>query len=243
VLKVYKFQICLFNPPLGDFQKWTQYPWFSKLWLKSYTHSSFIYLWSCLFHLVQMHISYSSCAKAKTNVLPWVSQWLVLDWKGNGVFGKGKAFTTTLSVSFILCPNHQLSLISFYKGGEMIWPLKFLRFWRLMPKGERLIDPKQKDRTTNQILKNVFKRGRNYSNYKNPQRRTSSRWAFISPKEKHLKYGEDFQKLENAFWNHILIPLANSKRISKVFSKDLQKLAEGANVVWNVKSIKSNIYA
>jgi hypothetical protein len=23
----------------------------------------------CLFHLVQMHISYSSCAKAKTNVL------------------------------------------------------------------------------------------------------------------------------------------------------------------------------
>jgi hypothetical protein len=29
--------------------------------------------------LVQMHISYSSCAKAKTNVLPSVFSYLVLD--------------------------------------------------------------------------------------------------------------------------------------------------------------------
>jgi hypothetical protein len=46
----------------------------------------------------------SYCAKAKTNVLPLVSPWLVLDWKGNDVFGKGKTSTTTLSVSFTLCP-------------------------------------------------------------------------------------------------------------------------------------------
>jgi Na+/melibiose symporter-like transporter len=43
------------------------------------------YLWSYLFLLVQMRISYSSCAKAKTNVLPRVFLCLVLDWKGNGV--------------------------------------------------------------------------------------------------------------------------------------------------------------
>jgi hypothetical protein len=62
-----------------------------------------------------MHVSYSSCAKAKTNVLPSVFLSLVLDLKGNGVLGKGKASTTTLSVSFILCPTHELSFISFYK--------------------------------------------------------------------------------------------------------------------------------
>jgi hypothetical protein len=31
---------------------------------------------ACLFHLVQMHISYSSCAKAKTNMLPSVFLYL-----------------------------------------------------------------------------------------------------------------------------------------------------------------------
>jgi hypothetical protein len=33
----------------------------------------------CLFHLVQMHISYYFCAKIKTNVLPSVFLNLVLD--------------------------------------------------------------------------------------------------------------------------------------------------------------------
>jgi hypothetical protein len=37
--------------------------------------------------------------------------------------------------------------------------------------------------------------------------------------------------LKNASWNHILIPLAICKRIWKVFPKDLQKQASGANVV------------
>jgi hypothetical protein len=49
---------------------------------------------ACLFHLVQMRISYFSCAKAKTNVLPSVFLYLVLDSKGNEVVGKGKAPTT-----------------------------------------------------------------------------------------------------------------------------------------------------
>jgi hypothetical protein len=34
---------------------------------------------ACLFHLVQVHISYSSCAKARTNMLPSVFLYLVLD--------------------------------------------------------------------------------------------------------------------------------------------------------------------
>jgi hypothetical protein len=55
-----------------------------------------------------MHISYFSCDEAKTNVLPSVFLSIVLDGKGNEVFGKGKASTTTLSVSFILCPTHEL---------------------------------------------------------------------------------------------------------------------------------------
>ena len=54
--------------------------------LYTFDHISFI--------LVQMHISYSSCAKSKTNVLPCVFLYLVLDWKGNGVFGEDKASTS-----------------------------------------------------------------------------------------------------------------------------------------------------
>jgi hypothetical protein len=57
---------------------------------------------SYLFHLVQMYISYYSCAKSKTNVRPSVFLYLVLDWKGNGVIGKGKASAPYLSVSFAL---------------------------------------------------------------------------------------------------------------------------------------------
>jgi hypothetical protein len=60
-----------------------------------------------------MHISYSCCAKAKTNVLPSVFLYLVLDLKGNEVVGKGKASTTFSSVSYILCPTHVFTFIFF----------------------------------------------------------------------------------------------------------------------------------
>jgi hypothetical protein len=76
------------------------------------------------------------------------------------VFRKGKASTTTLSVSFIICPTHELSSVSFYKGGDNNRPIRFLHFCRLMPKGEKLIGPMQKDRTTTTTLfsKNFFKK-------------------------------------------------------------------------------------
>jgi hypothetical protein len=51
-----------------------------------------------------MHISYSSSAKAKTNVFSSISLWLVLDYlKGNEVLDKDKASTPTLTISFTLC--------------------------------------------------------------------------------------------------------------------------------------------
>jgi hypothetical protein len=51
-----------------------------------------------------------------------------------------------------------------------------------MPKGEKLIGPKQKDRTTTLFSKNFFKKGRNYLNCKTlltAKGRTSSGGAFI----------------------------------------------------------------
>jgi hypothetical protein len=60
------------------------------------------FIMSYLFHLVQMHISYSTCAKANTNVLSRVFPYLVLNWKGNEVIDKGKASTPYSLVSFAL---------------------------------------------------------------------------------------------------------------------------------------------
>jgi hypothetical protein len=71
------------------------------------------FIMACLFHLVQIHIYYSSCAKAKTNVLPSVFLYLVLDWKKNEVVAKGNASTATPSVSNTICPTHVLTFISF----------------------------------------------------------------------------------------------------------------------------------
>jgi hypothetical protein len=38
--------------------------------------------------------------------------------------------------------------ICFINGGENIKGSNVLRFWRLMPKGEKILSPKQNDRTT-----------------------------------------------------------------------------------------------
>jgi hypothetical protein len=94
------------------------------------------------YNLVQMHISYSSSAKAKTNVLPSVFLYLVLDWKGNGVVGKGKASTIFLSVSYTLCHTHVFTLD--------------LLFLVLNTKGREINIPKQKDRTTTLFSENFL---------------------------------------------------------------------------------------
>jgi hypothetical protein len=116
-----------------------------------------------LFHLVQMHIFYSSCAKAKTNMLPSVFLYLFLDLKGNGVVGKGKASTTSSSVSYTLCPTHVFTFISF-----LLKASRFLCFWRLIPKGEKLIGQSKRTATTPYFLKTFCLLNWNYCICKNP---------------------------------------------------------------------------
>jgi hypothetical protein len=85
---------------------------------------------ACLFYLVQMHISYSFCAKAKTNVLPRVFLYLVLNWQGNGVVGNGKASAPYSLVSFDLL----MYLLSY-----LFKDLSISLFLALNAKGEKLI--------------------------------------------------------------------------------------------------------
>jgi hypothetical protein len=47
--------------------------------------------------------------------------------------------------------------------------------------------------------------------------------SFYLAKEKAFEKGENLSKLEHAFRNYILIPLANCKRIWKDFSKRFAK--------------------
>jgi hypothetical protein len=104
-----------------------------------------------LFHLVQMHISYSSCVEAKTNVLSRIFLYLVLDWKGNGGVGYDKASTTTLLVSYTICPTHVFTFMSFLLQGLYISLL--LVFYA---NGWEINRPKQKDRTTTLFSENFF---------------------------------------------------------------------------------------
>jgi hypothetical protein len=176
-----------------------------------------------------MHISYSSCAKAKTNVLPWVSLWLVLDWKGNGVFGKGKASTPSLSVSFILCPPHKtFTHILFTKGGkidpkgENYKASQDSSFLAINAKGGELIGPKQKGHTTTHFRK-LFNKGEEIISIAKTLLTTKGRTSgelLFSQRKSNWNKGRIF---ENALWNHILIPLAICKRIWKDFSKRFAK--------------------
>jgi hypothetical protein len=109
--------------------------------------------WSYLFHLVHIHISYFSCAKAKTNMFPWVSRVLSLRLKGKWSIRRRQGFHSTLSVSFTL-RHHSTSLSNWYNlsliftctnGGES----KRSPFLAINAKGGEILSPKQKDRTTN----------------------------------------------------------------------------------------------
>jgi hypothetical protein len=85
-----------------------------------------------------------------------------LQLKGKWSIRRRQGFHSTLSVPFILCLTHRSPIgIKFHsyplisKGGEnrpqnerIKRPLKFLCFWRLMPKGEKVLGPKQKNRNT-----------------------------------------------------------------------------------------------
>jgi hypothetical protein len=83
-----------------------------------------------------------------------MSLYLVLDWKGIGGYGKDKASTQLqrYQVTFVVTPQtpnrYNLSLIFLLPMGEKVPKgSQSLCFWRLMPKGERVLSPKQKYRT------------------------------------------------------------------------------------------------
>jgi hypothetical protein len=63
----------------------------------------------CLFPLVHLHISYLSCAKAKTNIFPWVSCVLSLILKGKWSIRQKHRFHSTPSVLSILCRYSAIS--------------------------------------------------------------------------------------------------------------------------------------
>jgi hypothetical protein len=84
-------------------------------------------------------------------------------FKGKWSTRRRQGFHSTLPVSFIL-RRHSTTLsigiifsliYTCTNGGESKKGSQRLRFWRLMPKGEKILSPKQKDRTTN------FKKFRN----------------------------------------------------------------------------------
>jgi hypothetical protein len=81
-----------------------------------------------------MNISYSSCAKVNTNVPSSIFLCLVSHWKGNGVFGKNKASTPTLTISFTLC--------RYSSNSKLVWPFTHIYFtiWEkvLGPKGKKM---------------------------------------------------------------------------------------------------------
>jgi hypothetical protein len=95
-----------------------------------------------------------------------------------------------------------------------------------MPKGEKLIGPKQKNRTTTIFFKNCFKKGRNYSNYKTlltTKGRTSLGGAFYLAKGKTFETGGKFQNLEKcvlkSYSYHWLFAKEFEKYIYKRFAK------------------------
>jgi hypothetical protein len=186
-----------------------------------------------------MHIYYSSCAKAKTNVLPSVFLSLVLDWKGNVVFGKGKASTTTMSVSFIHCPTDKLSFI--FNGAELVG-LSSSSFLAINVKGEKLIGPKQKDRTTNMFSKNYFTKGKKLFQLQKPSwQLRENLGSFYLAKGKAFETGGEFSKSWKCFlksYSYIIGYL--QRNLKRLLQRICKSNLSGANVVQNVKLEESN---
>jgi hypothetical protein len=82
-----------------------------------------------------------------------------------------------------------------------------------MPKGEKLIGQSKRTVPPHYVLKTFLTQIAFAKTLLTTKGRTYSGGLLFSQKEKHLKNGENLSKLENDFRNHILIPLANCKRI------------------------------
>jgi hypothetical protein len=84
--------------------------------------------------------------------------------KGKWSIRRRQGFHSTLTVSFTL-HRHATTLSNWYNisliftctdGGESNKGLSSLCFWRLLPKGEKILSPKQKDRTPPYFQNKVF---------------------------------------------------------------------------------------
>jgi hypothetical protein len=129
--------------------------------------------------------------------------------------------------------------------GEWVKGPSSLRFWHLMPKGQRIIGPKQKDRTTTLFSKNYFKKRERLLILQKPSLQLRGELLqgelLCSQRKSIWKGGRIYKNLKNTFWNHILIPLAIRKRIWKrLFQKICKHKLSVANVVQNVKLDQSN---
>jgi hypothetical protein len=155
------------------------------------------------------------------------------------------------------------TLISNTNGEKVQKGSQSLRFWRLMPKGERVLaQSKGPHHHQFQSLKRsfqlvsydeIFKRGFFklvskffWSSFKLVKPSWTLRGDFhpggvlFESKEKHLKQGEKISNLENASHKFIHIPLTICKRTLKRFSKRICiNKTSGANMVQNVKRKKA----
>jgi hypothetical protein len=112
------------------------------------------YLWSCIFHMVQMHISYSSCTKIKTNVFSSVPPCLVLNWKGIEYSAKTRLplqlwrYHLPFAITHVTLNWYNSSLIFLLPSGRKYNRLSRSLFLAINAKWGEVLSPKQKDCTT-----------------------------------------------------------------------------------------------
>jgi hypothetical protein len=142
-------------------------------------------------------------------------------------------------LSFALLINIQLAYTFthiFLPKGENHRALKILRFWRLMPKGEKLISLKQKDRTT---ISTISQKGIHYFNWylfhkrKKPFQLQKPSWqlrgelleeSFLFSQRKAFETRGEFSKSWKWILKIIFLYLwIFAKEFKKTFPKDLQK--------------------
>jgi hypothetical protein len=215
--------------------------------------------WPYLFHLVHIPISYSSCAKAKTNVLPWVLLMLVLDWKGNGVFGKDNASTQLhrYYLPFVGIPQYSPIDIIFHSYLFYQWGrncnigLSKSLFLAINAKGEKVSSPKKKDRTTTnfKIFKNFSNRYLNVFDHVQmvfTKKLVKPSWTLrgefysggvlFSQRKSIQNRGENFKSWKCFLQSYSYAFDYLQKKTLKIISKRICKnKTSGANMVQNVK--------
>jgi hypothetical protein len=107
-----------------------------------------------------MHISYSSCAKAKTNVLSKYISILSLRLKGKWSIRQRQGFHyDSISIIYPLL-SYKLSFISFYKRGRESQASQVSSFLAINAKGGEINRPKAKELHHHHVFQKLFqKRG------------------------------------------------------------------------------------